>query len=415
MTPTSTDQALLANMNLLAGQMGMLTGLSVSYGNDSWHQSLFTGFAREVCLTDQGYVPAPRPITPDTLYDLASLTKMFTLVSVLQLAEDGCLRLQDTIGRLDPRFSNLRDCTVDDCLCYLANLQTEKRIDQMPDADQAEAVLFNTRRAPLPRGRLYSDMNALVLGYVVEAVSGMPLFDYLLQRVLVPSGMAETWKMVPESRRKDLADYNYEHRLIDGSWQIFRDVFPGLPHDPKARLLGRGGRRLTGHAGLFSTAEDMCRFAGSLLSGRLLPFRVLETIGVNRTGWNRPGDYRQYLGQLCFAKSTVRRLSEVPSFMGETAFAQSGYTGNHLAVDPELGVFDLFLGNRCHLRLSQVKPEEQESLLGLAASGAGAAACPEGYTVKSSVRYVYQKDGLLHAPVLACLKERGWLKEGAAG
>jgi CubicO group peptidase (beta-lactamase class C family) len=196
---------------------------------------------------------------------------------------------------------------------------------------------------------------------------------------------------------------------MDGVWQRLDGASPGLPHDPKARLLGRGGRSLTGHAGLFSTAEDMCRFACGLLSGKLLPLGVLRQVGKNRTGHSLPGDYRQYLGQLCFSKSPVKKLSEVPSFMGERAFALSGYTGNHLAIDPDLGVFDLFLGNRCHFRLSQVKPEKAEAFLGLSDSGAGQVNWPGGYQVKSSVRYVYQKDSLLHAPVLACLHARGWI------
>lgn len=408
MSPERADQALLASMNHLVGELGMLTGLSVSYGTAQDAISLHTGFAREKTKIGDGILPSPLPVTQDTVYDLASLTKLFTLVCVLQLVHSGNLRLSDSIAYLDPRFLHLGACTIADCLCYLANLQTEKRLDQCTDPEQAESLLFETRQAPLPKGRLYSDMNALVLGYVVEAVSGLDLYTYIKRYILQPLGMHNTWVKVPGERQGDLMDYNCEHRHINGAWQIFDGVRPGLPHDPKARLLGRDGQRLLGHAGLFSTAGDMCMFAQGLLSGRLLPLEILQQIGINRTGWNHPGEYRQYLGQLCFAKSPVKKLSEVPSFMGETAFALSGYTGNHIAFDPDLGVFDLFLGNRCHFRLSQVKPETAETALGLSQNGAGTVKSPGGYTINSSVRYVHQKDDMLHSPVFGCLTARGW-------
>ena len=265
---------------------------------------------------------------------------------------------------------------------------------------------------PLEGVRLYSDMNALVLKYVVESAGGLPYFKYLRQAILRPLGMAETWARVPPERLCDLMDYNHEHRVINGDYQILDKVLPGLPHDPKARLLGEGGRNLSGHAGLFSTAGDMCRFARGMLSGELIPLETLKGIGVNRTGYlTSSGEYRQFLGMLCFSKSPVARLSEVPSWMGLRAFALAGYTGNHLAIDPDLGVFDLFLGNRCHNRVSQVQPEKQAASLGLSEEGEGFVPWPDGRLVKSSFRYIHQKDRMLHAPVLDCLKARGWAGE----
>ena len=93
---------------------------------------------------------------------------------------------------------------------------------------------------------------------------------------------------------------------------------------------------------------------------------------------------------LCFSKSPVARLSEVPSFMGLRAFALAGYTGNHLAIDPDLGVFDLFLGNRCHNRVSLVQPEEAAVSLGLSDQGDGQVLWPDGRPAASSFRYVYK-------------------------
>lgn len=410
MDPEKADQALKDSMRRLALGMGMLTGLTVAFGNRKNHEIVSTGNRREVIRDGNGFSTAVECIDPDTVCDLASLTKLFTLVSVLQLMEKGKLKESDSIWKLDRRFAGLKSCTLRECLCYLVRLQTPERVDAQPDAQSAERMVFKTRAFPLQGSRCYSDMNALVLKYAVESASGSDYDDYISRHILQPLHMTETWVSVPETCRGRLMDYNYEHRIISGEYLITDSALPGLPHDPKARLLGDGGRRLCGHAGLFSTAGDMCRFAQGLLSGALLNMDTLRNIGLNRTGYlTHDGDYRQFLGMLCFSKSPVARLSEVPSFMGLRAFALAGYTGNHLAIDPDLGVFDLFLGNRCHNRVSLVQPEEAAVSLGLSDQGDGQVLWPDGRPVKSSFRYVYQKDSLLHTPVKECLRERGWL------
>lgn len=408
------DQALLRSLEDLCLTKGMLTGLSVSFGTRDAAQTVFLGHQREVVLTKDGFVQSPLPVTANTVYDLASLTKAFTLVAVLMLLEDGKLSLCDDIARLDPRFAGLSGCTVEDCLTYRAVIKTPKRVDEQEDADAAESMVFESRLHPISGSKLYSDMNALVLKYVVEALTGEDFYSFLKQRVLSPLQMEETWIMVPEARKKDLMDYRYEHRIHHGTRQVLMDPEPGLPHDPKARLLGRGGRVLSGHAGLFSTAGDVCRFARGLLSGALLPLSLVRKIGVNQTGYKTStGEYRQFLGWLCFSKSPVSRLSEVPGFMGLRAFGLSGYTGNHLAIDPDAGVFDLLLGNRCHHRLSVIEPAQEAESLGLRPDGSGEVVWEKDQKVKSSFHYVYQKDALIHEPVRACLKARGWLRDQA--
>jgi CubicO group peptidase (beta-lactamase class C family) len=411
MRPIQADKALYASMHQLVQVMGMLTGLTVCYGNRDKHMIASIALKQEVMLTANGFESAPEEITGNTVYDIASLTKLFTLVSVLQLAEQGVLRMEDSIYCLDSRFLRLQDCTVFDCLSYLACLRTPERVDTQADADAAGAMVFQTYRVPLEGVRLYSDMNALVLKYIVEKISGLPFEQYLARHILKPAGMEETWANVPSHRRQDLMNYNYEHKRFNGSYALYTDAFPGLPHDPKARLLKCRNDTLSGHAGLFSTAEDLCRFCHALLQGRLISIETLMTVGINRTGYlKHDGSYRQFLGLLCFTKSPVQRLSEVPHWMGLRAFGLSGYTGNHLAMDPDAGVFDVFLGNRCHNRFSLVIPEEDAAGIGLQEDGTGRVIWPDGRSVLSSFRYIHQKDSRLHQPVFNCLHARGWLK-----
>lgn len=412
MTPAQADSALRASMGTLVHEKAWLTGAAVCYGTSDDHRIHTCGLRRETRLVQGEFVPDPQPLDLSTVYDLASLTKLFTLVSVLQLMERGCLRPGDSLARLDARFAGLKDCTLEDCLSYRANLQTPRRIDAQQDADAAREMVFQTFAAPLAGERLYSDMNALVLKYVLEAVSGVSYIDYLTSQVFAPAGMTETWARVPASRLGDVMDYGLEHRVLNGEYRVMADIPPGQPHDPKARLLSAAGDAPSGHAGLFSTAQDLCRFARALLSGRLLRMDTLRSIGVNRTGYLLgDGSYRQFLGLLCFSKSPVQMKSEVPEWMGLRAFGLAGYTGNHLAIDPDSGVFDLLLGNRCHNRVSQFTPEAAAEGLGIEADGSGVLKWPDGRLVRSSFRFIHQKDRLVHAPVYACLRARGWLRD----
>src|SRR5690606_25401104 len=156
----------------------------------------------------------------------------------------------------------------------------------------------------------------------------------------------ETWANVPLHRRQDLMNYNYEHKRLNGSYALYTEAFPGMPHDPKARLPKSGNDVLSGHAGLFSTAEDLCRFCHALRQGRLRSGETVRTVGVVRTGslkhrWSS----RHFLCFLWITKSPVQRLSEVPHWMALRAVGLSGCTGNHLAMDADAGAFDIFLGS----------------------------------------------------------------------
>lgn len=406
----AADARLIRSIDTLVNAMGMLTGLAVCYGTKDQEVIHLIGHQQEVIFDGAQFQSAPKPITPNTLYDIASLTKLFTLVSVLRLVDQGALKLDDSIAKLDPRFIHLKDCTVEDCLNYTAALKTPERVDAQQDAAAARAMVFETRRVPLSGMRLYSDMNALVLKYVIESVSGTSYYNFLRQQVLTPAGMNSTFANVPESRLQDVMNYNYEHKIISGNHHIEMKVLPGLPHDPKARLLKSHPEDLSGHAGLFSTAQDLCRFCQALLKGALLPLDMVKTIGINRTGYlSHDGEYRQFLGLLAFSKSPIQRMSEVPEWMGLRAFGISGYTGKHFALDPDRGVFDLLLGNRCHNRLSAILPDTDAPGFGIFKDEGGTVTWPDGREVRSSIGFIHQKDRMVHNPVHACLVERNWL------
>ncbi len=407
-----TYQPLLESMADLVERMNMLTGVAVAYGNKKDFCTAQIGNIQEIFKEGDVFVPCVRPVREDTVYDLASLTKLFTLISVMQLMECGELSFQDKVGEIEPRFVNLNDVNVRDVLCYEASLQTPQRIDGQADRESAFRQVLLTGVNPVEPARLYSDMNALILKYVVEKVSRMPFFTYIQQNILNPSGMENTFSKIPPDRLKDCACYNYEHRIIKDEFFLRTDAPTGVPHDPKARILSDEGRDLCGHAGLFSTLSDMRKLCQALLSGRLITMDTLREIGINRTGHvGENGSYRQYLGYLCFVKNPVQHFSEVPLWMSDRSFGLSGFTGNHVAIDPDLGVFDLFLGNRCHNRLSIIQPREGLNIAqyGLTADGAGTVDWDDGRKVKSSYLYIHQKDRKLHEPIREHMQLLGWI------
>lgn len=405
-------QHLMRNMRALCDEMRMLTGLCVVCGTSRESESSLYGRAQEVTLEGGQLVPCVRPLEESSIYDLASLTKLFTSVMTMILVERGLLRLDEHIGEIDARFVNLTDVTVFDTLCFRVCLQTPGRIDDAPSREEGLRRLFGVRVAPSPAVRIYSDINAMVIKYVIEAKTGLPLYDAVRQYILAPAGMHETYAAVPDAQKPRCVCYNYEHRIAGDRYILRTDTPLGAPHDPKALLLSDGGRDLCGHAGLFSTRQDMTCFAQALLRGGLISRASLEAIATDRTlRRNADGTYRQPLGFLCFTRHPEQRLSEVPAYMGEHALGISGFTGNHFVLDPALDCFELFLGNRCHARVSHITPADGRSLAdyGLDEKGVGLVPWPDGRRVPTSAKYVYLKDAMLHEPLVQRMRALGWL------
>lgn len=399
-------------MRTLCEDMRMLTGLCVAYGTPNNSESALTGYAQETQLLDGRFTPCLRPLQENSIYDLASLTKLMTAVLTLLLVEKGMLRLDECIGRIDPRFVNLPDTTVFDVLSFRVSLKTPGRIDEAVDREESLGRLFAVEICDTPAVRVYSDINAMVIKYIAEAKTGMSFGEALSRFLFQPVGMHETYASVPEEQLDRCVCYNYEHRIAKDAYTMRTDTPPGTPHDPKALALSLGGRDLCGHAGLFSSKRDMIRFAQALLQGELISKDSLLAIGTNYTGKpNGDGTWRQYLGFLCFTKHPYQHLSEVPDWMTQQSIGLSGFTGNHLSIDPITQRFVLFLGNRCHNRVSNILPPEGKSLssYGIREDGVGQILWPDSRLVHSSAKYVYFKDKLLHAPIKARMQALGWL------
>ncbi len=346
--------------------------------------------------------PAGTPVAPDSVFDLASLSKLFTALTALRLRAAGILDFDAPVTRYAPQFRNLDGVTVAQTLGFEVALKTPVRIDAAGSPDAAREALFACVPSPNGEDRAYSDIHAMVAGYVMEGAADAELMDLVRREILGPLGMTETGCRVPPEMRARCVSCDREHRIEGERWTVREGVSPGTCHDPKAQALSPDGRGFRGHAGLFSTVPDMIRLCRGILRTDVASAADLREMARNRTGFRRrDGGWTQHLGLLCYVKHPEQVHSEVPVYMGDRAIALSGFTGNHLAVDPERGIFEFYLGSRVMDRLSVLVPPAGLGLAdyGLAPDGTGTVDWPGEGPVISSVDFVHLKDAHYHPAV----------------
>ncbi|HXY40488.1 MAG TPA: serine hydrolase, partial [Vicinamibacteria bacterium] len=212
-------------------------------------------------------VPGPEPMSVDTVFDLASLTKIVaTATSVMTLVETGRVRLEEPVARYLPDFAagggGRASVTVLQLLTHRAGLAPDDPMDLYTGTPPE--IFARKYRQPLeqaPGARfVYSDVGFEVLGELVRAVSGEPLDRYAARVVFAPLGMADT-EFRPQQDGAGHGRIAVER--IAPTETRNGALIRGTVHDPRAFALGG----VAGHAGLFSTADDLARYAAAILAG----------------------------------------------------------------------------------------------------------------------------------------------------
>ncbi len=281
--------------------------------------------------------PSELPMTTDTVFDIASITKpVATATSVMLLIERGQLRLGDKVSSLIPEFAaNDKDAiTIRDLLIHQSGLIADNPLadyDQGPN-EVLRRICDLKLVAPTGSKFIYSDVNFILLGEIVRRVSGKTLHEFSQANLFHPLGLRETGYLPPKQLRARTAPT--EKR--DGQW-IQGDV-----HDPRAFKLGG----VAGHAGLFSTADDLAVYAQMMLnSGEYQGVRILSPLTVAMmTRGQRVSNGVRGLGWDKQTSSLINR----GELLSDSAFGHGGFTGCVLWIDPELELFFIFLSNRVH-------------------------------------------------------------------
>ena len=287
---------------------------------------------------DRALIPERRPMNLTTIFDVASLTKaVVTAPLLLQLVEEGRVRLEDPLERHLPAFRGhaAGRATLRQLLVHTSGLPSG-----LPRGDTSEglaAVLRAIRRerALHPPGSryLYSDLNYILLGALLERVTGRSLPALAHERIFARLGMRDSAFNPPQDWRDRIAPTQVMNGLVRH----------GIVHDPLAFRMGGAA----GHAGLFSTAEDLARFAQAILNGggygdgRILAPRTVALM-VSPVTLPKSGG-RRTLGWEVDSPAAVRGIHASPDSFGHT-----GFTGTALWLDRATETVVVFLSNRIH-------------------------------------------------------------------
>jgi CubicO group peptidase (beta-lactamase class C family) len=280
--------------------------------------------------------PIAESMTTETVFDLASLTKpIATATCIMLLVERGKLRLNDRVAQHWPEFGvDKEDITIEHLMLHVGGLIADNKLaDYLSGPEVAWKNIAGLKPLAPPHERfIYSDVGFLVLGHVVERVTGRSVADFARSAIFEPLGMRTTsYQPVPELRVRIAPTEKRSGQFIRGE-----------VHDPRAYQLGG----VAGHAGLFSTARDLARYAammsqrGRWKEGTILREDTWEEMtrprevprGRRSLGWDNYSPYSSNRG----------------TWMSTMAFGHGGFTGTALWIDPESGLFVIFLSNRLH-------------------------------------------------------------------
>jgi CubicO group peptidase (beta-lactamase class C family) len=277
-------------------------------------------------------------MSADTAFDLASLTKpVATATSIMLLVEQGKLSLSDRVAKHWPAFGakGKDKITVEQLLLHTSGLIADNDVaDYRNGKSKALERIVDLTPTSEPGSRfVYSDVGYIVLGELVERISGVPLDSFARKNLFNPLGMKET-TFRPDDKLADRAAPTQER---DGHWM------KGEVHDPRAHALGG----VAGHAGLFSTADDLAIYVRMLLRGGVFNGkRILSplTVRLMTTPREVPGGLRAYGWDVQTAFSSNR--GEL--FPRGESFGHTGFTGTSLWLDPASDTAVIFLSNRVH-------------------------------------------------------------------
>lgn len=314
-------------------------------------------------------VPAREPMTIDTIFDAASLTKVVaTTPSLMKLFEEGKIRMDDPVTKYLPEFQGGKsDITIRLLMTHFSGLPPDIELAPNEGYGVALAKCFSIKPVAPPGARfIYSDINFQLLGEIVQRLSGMTVAEFAKREIYAPLGMKDTTFLPSPALRERIAPTE-----VDKSTGA---PFRGVVHDPRARFVGG----VAGHAGLFTTADDLAFYAEMLLGqGQLGSVQIFSSLTVRKfttpaspadqpilrgLGWDVDSPYSSNRGELYPIGS----------------FGHTGFTGTSLWIDPTTGSFVVLLTNVVH-------PHGIKSLSSLRSRVATAVAATFGRDVPNTV------------------------------
>jgi beta-glucosidase-like glycosyl hydrolase/CubicO group peptidase (beta-lactamase class C family) len=293
-----------------------------------------------------------REVTPRTRYDLASLTKVVaTTTAAMKLYESGRLDLDAPVTRYLPDFgqNGKQAVTIEQLLTHSSGLKPYLAPDER--GPSADAIVDTIMAEPLQyepgTESDYSGLGMVTLMRVVETITGQDFARYCEQAIFEPLGMTDTGFHPADTLASDVAP------ATDTTGTLIQ----GTVHDPMARAMGG----TSGNAGLFSTADDLARFASMLVNnGRIYGRPFLEPETIDR--FTRRADVPESTRALGWDTRSEEGYSSAGEAFGPQSFGHTGYTGTSMWIDPEANVYAILLTNRVYpddtdSQIREVRPQ----------------------------------------------------------
>ena len=312
---------------------GLIPGAVVLIGHDG-------KFVYRKAYGSRALVPHREPMTVDTMFDAASLTKVVaTTPSLMKLFEEGKIRIDDPVTKYLPEFQGGHsEITIRNLMTHFSGLRPDLDIKPAWSGYETglQRALVDEPRYPPGVRFVYSDINFLLLGEIVHRLSGKMLNEYARENIFEPVGMQETMFLPPASLKPRIAPTEID----PGTGLPFR----GVVHDDTSRYMGG----VAGNAGVFTTADDLAKYAQMLLDmGQVNGSRLFSAATVQKftspaspadqpilrgLGWDIDSSYSSNRGELFPVGS----------------FGHTGFTGTSLWIDPYSHSYVIILTNVVH-------------------------------------------------------------------
>ncbi len=285
-----------------------------------------------------------RGLQEDDLFDLASLTKVIaTTTAIMQLYEAGIIDLDRPVADYLPAFgqNGKGSVTIRDLLTHTGGLIPFRPFHMQGVRTSAEVkrrILADTLAYEPGTQSRYSDFGPITLAWMIEELSGMPFDDYVRENIFDPLSMYDTGYLKVRRGRVE----NAVPTEID---DYFRNrALQGEVHDETAYLLGG----TAGHAGLFSNAEDLARFAGMLIAQGRVGDRIFLRPETLRRFTTRVANHHNHTRALGWDTKSMNGYSSAGQYFGPRSFGHTGFTGTSFWVDPDSRLFVILLTNRVY-------------------------------------------------------------------
>ncbi len=283
-------------------------------------------------------IPAVEPMTLNTIFDVASLTKVAaTTPSIMKLFEQGRIRINDRVTKYLPEFQGGKsDITIRDLMTHFSGLRPDLDLEPAWSGYQTgiRKALIDPPAGPPGERFVYSDINFILLGEIVHRLTGQLVSEYARDQIYEPLGMAESGFNPSAPLIRRIAPTEVEHGR----------VVRGVVHDPTARSMGG----VAGHAGLFTTADDLARYAQMMLNlGEFGGKRLFSPLTIRKfTSPQSPADQPvlRGLGWDIDSPLSGNRGELFP--LG--SYGHTGFTGTSLWIDPSTKTYVILLANSVH-------------------------------------------------------------------